>query len=65
MSTDHIPEIINDDRFPYYTNGTVVKGFGRGSKKLGVPTGENFIFLILNLNKQNSLFISGFAKHFY
>lgn len=44
MSAEYIPEIIKDDRFPYYTNGIVVKGFGRGSKQLGVPTGENLIF---------------------
>lgn len=24
---------------PYYTSGVVVKGFGRGSKTLGIPTG--------------------------
>ena len=24
--------------FPYFASGTVVKGFGRGSKELGVPT---------------------------
>ena len=24
--------------FPYYASGTVVKGFGRGSKELGIPT---------------------------
>ena len=25
-------------KFPYFASGTVVKGFGRGSKELGVPT---------------------------
>ena len=25
---------------PYYARGPVVKGFGRGSKQLGIPTGE-------------------------
>ena len=25
---------------PYYEKGLVVRGFGRGSKKLGIPTGE-------------------------
>ena len=25
---------------PYFTQGTVVQGFGRGSKELGIPTGE-------------------------
>jgi riboflavin kinase len=26
------------DQFPHYASGTVVKGFGRGSKELGIPT---------------------------
>lgn len=25
-------------KFPYFSTGTVVKGFGRGSKHLGIPT---------------------------
>ena len=25
-------------KFPHYASGTVVKGFGRGSKQLGIPT---------------------------
>lgn len=25
---------------PYFCRGEVVKGFGRGSKELGIPTGE-------------------------
>ena len=25
---------------PYYTVGEVVRGFGRGSKELGIPTGK-------------------------
>lgn len=24
---------------PFYAQGTVIKGFGRGSKELGIPTG--------------------------
>lgn len=24
---------------PFYTEGLVIKGFGRGSKDLGIPTG--------------------------
>lgn len=27
-----------DGRFPYYAQGSVVKGFGRGSKDMGIPT---------------------------
>lgn len=27
-------------RLPYFAVGTVVKGFGRGSKELGIPTGK-------------------------
>lgn len=29
-----------NDKFPYFTKGIIVKGFGRGSKELGIPTGE-------------------------
>ena len=32
---------------PFYTQGDVVKGFGRGSKELGIPTGESQLFLLL------------------
>ncbi|XP_074111053.1 riboflavin kinase [Cotesia typhae] len=28
----------NDSLLPYYAKGTIVKGFGRGSKALGIPT---------------------------
>ena len=31
---------ILKDYLPYYTTGKVVKGFGRGSKALGCPTGR-------------------------
>ena len=27
--------------FPFFQQGEVVKGFGRGSKQLGIPTGNN------------------------
>ncbi|KAI5706412.1 hypothetical protein M8J76_016310 [Diaphorina citri] len=26
------------DKYPYFTKGIIVKGFGRGSKELGIPT---------------------------
>lgn len=29
-----------DSALPYFVCGEVVKGFGRGSKELGIPTGE-------------------------
>ena len=28
---------------PFYTQGEIVKGFGRGSKELGIPTGRFMI----------------------
>lgn len=28
--------------FPFALQGTVVKGYGRGSKQLGIPTGNYF-----------------------
>lgn len=41
--------------YPLKLTGTVVKGFGRGSKELGIPTGnwrsmiENALFFCFNL----------------
>lgn len=32
------PEEITKMEFPHFASGEVVKGFGRGSKELGVPT---------------------------
>jgi len=55
--------------FPYFTQGEVVKGFGRGSKELGIPTGMgtriietclNFgpvLRLTFNLNKAETVMI--------
>ena len=31
---------VGDGVLPYYVTGEVVKGFGRGSKELGIPTGK-------------------------
>lgn len=28
-----------DNGLPFYASGPIVKGFGRGSKDLGIPTG--------------------------
>lgn len=30
---------------PWYIGGPVIKGFGRGSKVLGIPTGKLFWFV--------------------
>ncbi|KAJ2485169.1 riboflavin kinase [Coemansia sp. RSA 2050] len=42
MSCSGRPLIVGSDEpeppFPLYVQGTVVKGFGRGSKQLGIPT---------------------------
>lgn len=38
----------NTMQFPHYASGTVVKGFGRGSKQLGVPT-ANFPDSVVNV----------------
>jgi hypothetical protein len=32
--------------FPFALQGTVVKGYGRGSKQLGIPTGNTFFHII-------------------
>ena len=31
--------------FPYFSSAKVVKGFGRGGKELGMPTGENLGYI--------------------
>ena len=31
---------MSNSGLPYFVTGEVVKGFGRGSKELGIPTGE-------------------------
>lgn len=35
-----MPSDIVANSSPYFCRGEVVKGFGRGSKELGIPTGE-------------------------
>jgi hypothetical protein len=32
-------QIMTESPFPYFTLGTIVHGFNRGSKELGCPTG--------------------------
>lgn len=34
----NIEENKSEMKFPYFASGEVVKGFGRGSKQLGIPT---------------------------
>lgn len=34
------PESTKENGLPFYASGLVVKGFGRGSKDLGIPTGQ-------------------------
>ena len=36
-----MPSDIITSCFPYFSRGEVVKGFGRGSKELGIPTGKS------------------------
>ena len=40
---------------PYFVEGEVVKGFGRGSKELGIPTGIYFIEKIALLDRHTDL----------
>lgn len=32
---------VMSTKLPHFAEGEVVKGFGRGSKELGIPTGES------------------------
>ena len=41
-----MPSHITSSCFPHFSRGEVVKGFGRGSKELGIPTGELKLFVI-------------------
>lgn len=41
IQQDHINSgigSVSDMKFPYFASGQVVKGFGRGSRELGIPT---------------------------
>lgn len=38
MANTHTGNNEIDLKFPYFASGEVVKGFGRGSKQLGIPT---------------------------
>lgn len=46
---------------PIYAQGKIVKGFGRGSKDLGIPTGE-LISLTLDLSSTCSSFSANFPE---
>lgn len=37
------------EKLPYFTEGEVVKGYGRGSKELGIPTGKAIFCVQLTL----------------
>ena len=37
---------------PFFAVGKVVKGFGRGSKELGIPTGKLFLYLISDIEAE-------------
>lgn len=43
---------------PWYIGGPVIKGFGRGSKVLGIPTGvvESIFFILWLIQPDFSLF---------
>ena len=47
-----MPSEITVSCFPYFSRGEVVKGFGRGSKELGIPTGELGISLFWLIVKE-------------
>ena len=42
--------------FPFFVQGKVVKGFGRGSKQLGIPTGSLFILYFLLILLKGKVF---------
>ncbi len=43
-----MPSAMQKRTLPLFVRGEVVKGFGRGSKSLGIPTGEREILFSYN-----------------
>ncbi|RWS27789.1 riboflavin kinase-like protein [Leptotrombidium deliense] len=48
-------------RFPFYISGQVVKGFGRGSKQLGIPTANLESQVVNDINLNNGIYY-GFSQ---
>lgn len=44
--------------FPHFAAGPVVKGFGRGSKELGIPTGETSFAKLPGWRVEKQQFVS-------
>jgi len=46
------PLVVGPDKpeppFPVYLKGKVIKGFGRGSKELGIPTGTPLLTMLIS-----------------
>ncbi len=65
MSDQFLMSVASRIMRPVYAQGRVIKGFGRGSKELGIPTGNFFIYINM---KHKSLYISctfvAFAANF-
>jgi hypothetical protein len=47
--TDIERGVDNDISLPLILNSVVIKGFGRGSKELGIPTGKHEVYCNRNL----------------
>ena len=47
---------VGDGVLPYYVTGEVVKGFGRGSKELGIPTGKLHCASCVQKKKRSPLY---------
>ncbi|KAH8024299.1 hypothetical protein HPB51_022418 [Rhipicephalus microplus] len=52
---------------PLFLRGTVVKGFGRGSKQLGIPTGKYFPLLsaTISMDVKETHIMHKFDEDFY